>query len=146
MLINLTQDAFDLAVLGRRMEIREHKDELSVVGQLSDWRTCRLRPYVHLAARKMEPGDPALKDTRGQCSTLRATSLNVYEANGFNELQIIPETGKLMQCAWGKSTCTSGTQLTDDALISALEAKTCFEESELLRFEVKNCPGTVTPW
>ena len=59
MLINLTQDAFDLAVLGRRMEIREHKDELSVVGQLSDWRTCRLRPYVYLAARylegKMEP-------------------------------------------------------------------------------------------
>jgi len=138
MLINLTQDAFDLAVLGRRMEIREHKDELSVVGQLSDWRTCRLRPYVHLAVRyperKMEPGDPALKDTRGLCSTLRATSLNVYEANGFNGLRIIPETGKLMQCAWEKSTCTSGTQLTNNALISALEAKTCFEESELLVF------------
>jgi len=140
MLINLNQDAFDLAVLGRRMEIRELKDEHSVVGQLLDRRTRRLRPYVHLAARypegKMKPDDPVLKDTTGRRLTLRATSLNVYEANSLNELQIIPETGKAMGCAWEKSTCTSGTQLTNTALINALKAQTCFEESELLGFEV----------
>jgi len=142
MLINLNQDALNLAVLGRRMEIRELKDEQSVVGQLLDRRTCRLRPYVHLAARypegEMKPDDPVLKDTTGRRLTLRATSLNVYQANSLNELQIISETGKAMGCAWEKYTCTSGTQLTNTALINALKAQTCFEECELLGFEVKN--------